>query len=500
MKGFQLVYALLLLPLFGPPLCFAQTPIILPQQAVVVSSHPLATEAGKLMMKRGGNAFDAAIAVAAVLAVVAPYQNSLGAGAVWLLEDRRFVSTGHMTVINARERAPLSNPLATGNGLATAIPGEAAGIAYLALNYAKLSLRETLAPAIHLAEEGFIVDQPLVEHLSLHQEALSQYPSTRDIFLPAGNVPIVGTLLKQPDLANTFKRLAKEGQAGFYGRERGLSLVNENKKAGGTWSHEDLSAYQVSTSEPLTAAYHHLGIATVPPGVGGGLRLLNALNLLNDFDWLELSDADRKHLMIEAIKLSLCNRSVTGQERKEEWHKIISIKDANTSKMLGCVPFPIDSQTSNYLVLDQKGNRVAATVVMNAPFGTGFVLPGTGILLTKEVHDKKGLSAVLPTFVETAQGAGLLTARAGEDTLALVLLGILAAEKNALPKTWLLTPRFYPRLFPERVYFEPDAFLAPLQHALSLRGHSLQALDKPQGEMQVIFWNTKNGKVFDSTH
>ncbi|MBN9287630.1 MAG: gamma-glutamyltransferase [Gammaproteobacteria bacterium 39-13] len=518
-----------------------------PPQTAIATSHPLASKAGMEIMRQGGNAFDAAVTVASVLAVVEPYNSGLGGGGFWLLEDRRKGNT-RKVVIDARERAPLRatqdmfmageipSMLAKEGALAAAIPGEVAGIVYLAYNYGNLALEKTLAPAIQFAENGFPVDEIFIKKIKTHQSLLEKFPATKAIFIPHDQIPTLGTSLKQPALAEVLKIIAKEGHSGFYTGLIANKLVKDVKQNGGIWSLDDLKHYQVNIREPIKRQYHDMNITTVGLPSAGGIALLTALNILSEFELDGLSDADHKHLIVESLRRASCDRArylgdpdfvsvdekkLLSKEHADNLRETISINHATSSGSLACgEAAKEDNHTTHYSILDQQGNSVSATLTINSQFGSGVIAEGTGILLNNEMDDfalttgasnkdglighsgnliaprKRPLSSMTPLFFENTQGMGILGTAGGSRIPSMMLIALLRADEEYLPQTWVMTPRFGHQYLPDAIFFEPEAFSIPLQNALKIRGHHLQQTNEAYGDMQAIFWDKKKNRVY----
>ncbi len=520
-----------------------------PSQSAVASNHPLATQAGIEILKQGGNAFDAAITVAAVLAVVEPYQSGIGGGGFWLLHDARQSAKPRTLVIDARERAPLAasedmfivdgkvNAKFAQNGpLSAAIPGEPAGFVYLALNFGKLPLKQTLAPAIKLANEGFALDEHFIKYIELKKELIESFPSSSSLFLPNGKIPEVGTILKQPDLGRVLAALAREGHSGFYSGEVANQLVDDVKKNGGIWTLEDLKRYQVTIHAPLQGQYHDMQIQTAPLPSAGGIGLLGALNILSDFELSNLSDADQKHIIVESLRQVYCDRvkylddpeftqvdveKLMSSKHAQMLRGTIKMNHVTPSSRLECgEPTKEKEHTTHYSILDQQGNAVSATLTNNQQFGSSFVSQGTGVLLNNGMDDfsiakkfpntfgliglnlnkiapgKRPLSSMTPTFFEMPQGLGIVGTPGGSRIPSMILLALLTAQEDYYPKTWTLLPRFHHQYMPDIIEYEPQAFSDPLIHALKLRGHTLKQTKRVYGNMQAIFWDKKNNKVY----
>lgn len=300
---------------------FAKQNNILPPGYAIASANPLATNAGLEILASGGNAFDAAVAVSAVLAVVEPYHSGLGGGGFWLLHQEN----QHKNIfIDGRETAPLAAKkdmyltpdgsvipgLSLNGGLAAAIPGEPAALVYIAKNYGRLPLAKTLAPAIKIAQEGFLVDKQLSSFLKNEDrlEQIRKYSATAKIFLNNGRPYLIGERLIQTDLANTLKRIAEKGKQGFYAGEVAERLVKGVNAAGGIWTLEDLAKYRIKVREPLIGAYHNMLIITAPPPSAGGIALLTMLNILSHYSLSSFSKVQWVHYLVESMRLAYWQR------------------------------------------------------------------------------------------------------------------------------------------------------------------------------------------------
>src|SRR5450755_4498530 len=293
------------------PVAGAPTGIIA-HPAAIASAHPLATRAGQEILAAGGNAFDAAVAVSAALAVVEPCCSGLSGGGFYLLHR----DADHLdTVIDAREKAPGSasrdmyldsagKPIphaSTGGPLAAGIPGEPAAFEYLARKFGKLSLKQSLQPAIRLAREGFPLDERIHGVIGFKRDVLLRSPDAAHVWLtPSGAVPDAGTIIKQPELAATLEALANDGARGFYTGHVAQDLVAGVRAGGGIWTLADLAAYKVVERKPIIGTYRGARIVSASPPASGGVVLMDELNILSGFDLQKADPAMRKHLVIEA--------------------------------------------------------------------------------------------------------------------------------------------------------------------------------------------------------
>ena len=274
-----------------------------PGKAAIASPHYLATEAGHEVLEKGGNAFDAAVAISAVLAVVEQTSSGVGGGAFWVLHR---ASDGFETMIDGREMAPalahkdmylnadgsVNRELAVNGPLAAGIPGEIAGLDHLATHYGKLPLAVSLQPAIRIARDGFPVYTKFYDMLRDTEETIRRWPAGTRAFLPDGKLPTMGQLIKLPDLANVLEKVASEGRDGFYKGEIAQRLVDGVHQAGGIWSMADLAGYTVKEREPIRITYHGYELITASPPSSGGIAIAEILNILAPYgvsSWIKYS-------------------------------------------------------------------------------------------------------------------------------------------------------------------------------------------------------------------
>ena len=517
-----------------------------PGRHAVASAHPLATEAGIRILEQGGNAFDAAVAVSAVLAVVEPYSSGIGGGGFWLLHQ---ADSGRDVMIDGRERAPLAAtrnlyldasgrvvPGLSMNGpLAAGIPGEPAALAHIARRYGRLPLSTTLAPAIRLAREGFEIDPVYRRLAAFRLDILREHPAAARIFLQDGEVPPPGWRLRQPALAGTLEALARQGRDGFYAGEVAKRLVNAVRGAGGIWTLEDLRSYRVVEREPIRIDYRGWRILAASPPSSGGVVLGEMLNILAGYDLAKLAPATRVHLLVEAMRRAYRDRAeylgdpdFVAMPLARLLHPFyaaglragIRLDRATPSDSLRPVGAAEEGpHTTHFSILDAEGNRVAATLSINYPFGSGFVAGDTGVLLNDEMDDfaaapgapnayglvgaeanaiapgKRMLSSMTPTFVEGPDRIGILGTPGGSRIITMVLLGVLDLIDGGDPEHWVSLPRFHHQYLPDAIQFEPDALPEAVQQRLQAMGHRLQPLEHTYGNMQAILWHTDTGEV-----
>jgi gamma-glutamyltranspeptidase/glutathione hydrolase len=528
-----------LLFLLLPGLPAAQGP------GAIASAHPLATEAGLDILAGGGNAFDAAVTVAAVLAVVEPYSSGMGGGGFWLLHR---ASDGFEVMLDGRERAPLAAhrdlylddsgevvPGLSVNGpLAAGIPGQPAALAHLAARYGRLPLAQTLAPAIRLAREGFPVDAHYRRMAQWRLEQLRRWPAASARFLVAGEVPQPGAIIKQPELAETLERLAGQGHDGFYRGTLAERLVAGVRAAGGIWQAQDLADYQVVERKPVRGEYRGMTITSAAPPSSGGIVLIGMLNQLAQFDLDKHSPVQRKHLLVEVMRRAYRDRAEYLGDPDFVDMPVVRLLDPDYAAGLvrdiqldAATPsrYPPPGEhgegqdTTHYSIIDAAGNRVSATLSINYPFGSCFVVPGTGVLLNDEMDDfsarpgtpnvyglvggeanaiapgKRMLSSMTPTFVETGRGVAVLGTPGGSRIISMLLHGILAMAEGEGPEAWVARPRYHHQYLPDAIQFEPGALSVGEQQQLQALGHQLKPLDSAYGNMQALYWDRQADRL-----
>jgi gamma-glutamyltranspeptidase/glutathione hydrolase len=533
--------ALFLLALLLSPLHAADHP----PAAAIASAHPLATEAGFEVLHAGGNAFDAAVAVSAALAVVEPYSSGIGGGGFWLLH---IAEQDRQVMIDGRERAPLAAqrdmyldaqgeviPKASMDGaLAAAIPGVPAALDHLTQHYGRVPLSVALAPAIRLARDGFPVTEHYRRMASFRLAALNQDKDAARLFLRQGQAPALGEMIRQPELADVLERMANDGADGFYHGEVAARLVDGVRKAGGIWTAKDLADYRVVEREPIRGRYRSFEIISAAPPSSGGIALVTMLNILSGFDLKALDESTRLHLIVEAMRRAYRDRAeflgdpdsvaIPSERLLHPYYadglRASMRKDKATpsANLPGAVRTDGGNDTTHFSILDQDGNAVSATLSINYPFGAAFVPPGTGVLLNDEMDDfslkpgvpnayglvgaeanaiapgKRMLSSMTPTFVRNEQRLAILGSPGGSRIITMVLLGTLAAVDGKPPLAWVSRPRIHHQYLPDVIQHEPNALDTTTRQALQARGHTLNE-QQPWGNMQAVVWDKATDRV-----
>ncbi len=537
LRGFAALY------LLGSALASANT-VPVPKNAVA-SAHPLATAAGMDVLRAGGNAFDAAVAVSAVLAVVEPASSGVGGGGFYLLH---FAKNGRNVMVDARETAPMAarrdmyvapdrapGTSSTDGPLAAGIPGEPAAWAHLAQRYGRFPLSRSLAPAIRVARDGFPLYQRLQNAIRVKQSQLAASPDAGHVFLQQGQIPDVGAVIRQPELAATLELLAREGAKGFYEGPFAGRLVDGIRRDGGIWTRQDLAHYRVVERDPLVLHYRDATLVTASPPSAGGVVMGEALNILAGYDYAHLGAASRRHLAIEALRRGFRDRAeylgdpdfvsmpltrLLSMDYAAGMATAIRLDRATPSDVLRPAAEEVEGpHTTHFSVLDAAGNRVAATISVNLFFGATYVVPGTGFLLNDTMDDfstevgkpnafqlvgadanavgpgKRPLSSMTPTFVETPKGLLIIGSPGGSTIISNVFFGILGWFDGMSAAQIVAMPRIHHQYLPDVVTLEPGALTAAERAALERQGHRISEGRNAWGNTQVITWDYGTGKV-----
>lgn len=517
------------------------------QTAAIAAAHPLAVAAGHETLRRGGNAFDAGVAIAAALAVVEPYSSGLGGGAFWLLHR---AADGHQVMVDGRETAPAGvnpelyfdrdgNPISGATrqgGRAAGIPGAPAALAHVAQRYGRLPLEVSLVPAIQYAREGFKVDPRYTRIAKLRERFLQSGVGTAGIFLDGSHAPQPGFVLRQPELAATFELLAREGAKGFYSGRVAQALVAAVTAAEGVWRLADLKSYKVIERTPLRFIYRGAKITTATLPSAGGVALAQSLGMLERFHFGSAGNVETAHLVIETLRRAFEDRALylgdsdyaqvplaklLDKEYAKRRAATIDSAAATRSEALAEEALaPAESgNTTHFSVIDTEGNRVAATLSINFLFGAGIVAGDTGVLLNNEMDDftlrpdvpnsyrlrgsavnaiapgKRPLSSMTPVFVEDERGVLILGAPGGSRIVSQVLLAILEYQRTPQVDLERLVamPRYHHQYWPDRVEIEPEGFTPEWRAALAAKGHAVHSANRKWGNMQLVFKSKQTG-------
>ena len=510
------------------------------KNGMVASEQGLATQVGLDILKQGGNAIDAAVAVGFALAVVLPNAGNIGGGGFMVLHDDK---TGKDVAIDFREIAPakasrdmyLDNQgnVIDGKSLfthdASGVPGTVAGMEYALKKWGTMPLSKVLEPAIKLADKGFIVSDVLAQTLKEEKSTLGKWSASKAIFFKNGEPLKSGDLLVQKDLAKSLRLIAKQGAKAFYQGEIATKIAKEMQSQGGTMTLEDLKAYKVVERQPIIGDYRGYKVVTMPPPSSGGVHLIEILNMLEHYPIKEdgVNSAKNIHHMAESMKLAYADRSeylgdpdfvkipVTGLTSKAYANELVKTIDDNKARLSSTIkpgkPQPYESdQTTHFSVMDKAGNAVAVTYTLNLNFGSGIVAEGTGILLNNEMDDfsvkpgvpnafglvggaanaieakKRPLSSMTPTIVMKNNKPWLVTGSPGG---ARIITTVLQSVVNTIdhemnPAEAIITPRVHYQWLPDELRVEegisPDTI-----KLLQDKGHKV-VTKAPMGRIQII--------------
>jgi gamma-glutamyltranspeptidase/glutathione hydrolase len=384
---------------------------------MVSSESALASDVGVEVLRKGGNAVDAAVAVGFALAVTMPNSGNIGGGGFMILHDGR---TGKDTAIDFREMAPAAatrnmylddqGNVVPGKSLFTqaaiGVPGTVAGLTYALDHYGTMKRAELVAPAVRLAQNGFPVGETLAGMFVAEREHLGAWDGTRKVFFHDGKPPVTGDVLRNPDLARSLALIGRDGAKAFYDGAIGAAIVAEARAHGGLITAADLKNYKVVERAPVHGNYRGYDIVSMPPPSSGGVHVVQILNILSNFplrDWGHNS-AKSIHVMAEAEKRAYADRSeylgdpdfvkvpvagLTSPDYARQLAGLIDMAHATPSAQIKPGrPQPYESnQTTQFVVADGNGSVVSVTYTLNTNFGSGIVASGTGILLNNEMDD-----------------------------------------------------------------------------------------------------------------
>lgn len=509
---------------------------------MVVSGDSLASAAGLAVLRGGGNAVDAAVAVGFVLAVTFPEAGNIGGGGFMLV---RFPD-GSARSIDFRETAPMGasaemylgrEGASVDGALAAATPGTVAGLLLSLERYGTADRRSVLRAAIDLAASGFRVNARLAGALDGYREALERYPSTTRVFFRDGRPLREGETLVQPDLAATLRLVADSGAPGFYaGRTAGL-IAAQVSAGGGLLDAADLASYRALERPPLRGTYRGYTIDAMGLPSSGGICILHALSLLEPYDLASLGfhSPESVHLITEAMKRAFALRAaylgdgdfvdvpVAALLRAPGRGRRIDPSRAADADSLSGYPRPEDrgSETTHFSVIDREGMAVAVTYTVNDLFGNKEVVDGAGFFLNDEMDDfvtvpgtpnlyglvggeenmirpgKRPLSSMSPTIVsKDGRPVLIIGARGGSRIISAVLQSVINIVDHGLPpRTAVLAPRFHHQWSPDRLSYERGAFHGRVMERLGSLGHRLAGEPSVVGAVEAIWVDARSGEV-----
>lgn len=499
------------------------------KNGMVASQEALASDIGLQILKDGGNAVDAAVAVGFALAVTLPRAGNIGGGGFMLIYDAK---SGKTIALDYREKAPskaykdmyldkqgnADSDLSRYHGLAVGVPGTVAGLVSALENHGSLPLKTVMAPAIKLAEEGIEVTPGLADSLLALEKRLKKWPSTAKIFFkPDGSAYQVGERLYQPELAQSLKLISNQGADGFYKGKTAEQIVKAINEAGGIMSLEDFANYKAIEREPVRGTYRGYEIASMPPPSSGGAHIIQILNILEGYPLKDYghNSAQTIHLMSEAMQLAYADRSeylgdadfidvpLTGITSKAYAQKLRSGINPDKATPATAIkpnnPLPYESdETTHFSVVDSLGNAVSNTYTLNFSYGTGLVAEGTGILLNNEMDDfsakpgtanaygllgndanavagnKRPLSSMSPTIVFKNSQPYIVTGSPGGSriitTVTQIISNVIDHDLNIAEATH--APRIHDQWMPDEIRIEKALNIDTIKKLESM-GHTV---------------------------
>ncbi len=512
--------------LLATPAAAASVPVRA-KNAMVASQNAIASQVGMEVLLAGGNAVDAAVATAFVLAVVHPEAGNIGGGGFLLLRPAK----GPAALYDFREQAPArAEPgMFLVNGrydrerhhegpLAVGVPGTVAGLHAAWTDNGRRPWKELLQPAIALAREGFMVSDGLARGLRAELKQFKRYPASLAQFTRAGVPYEIGDLLKQEDLARTLERIAEKGARGFYEGETALLIEKEMKARGGLITREDLRGYTIYRRRPLRGSYRDHEVLTAPPPSSGGTGLLQSLNVLEGYDLQAMGFGSSRYLhhVAEALRRAFADRAryigdpsfvkdlpverLISKEYAASLRKTIAENRASVSSP-SSFEWPVESsETTHFSVVDEERGAVALTYTLEDGYGSGIVVPGAGFLLNNEMGDfnagpgltdatgligtepnlaapgKRMLSNMTPTIVTKGGSPVLVVGAAGgrkiPGTVLQILLAVVDFGMNV--QEAIDAPRISHQWLPDVILHEPFGLSADTAEALRARGHKVE--------------------------
>ncbi len=523
------------------------------KNGMIVSASNLASKIGLQILKKGGNAVDAAVAVGFALAVTYPSAGNIGGGGFMVIH----LNDGRNTTIDFREKAPKLSSSSLyldekGNVvqeriqegiLSSGVPGSVAGLIYALEKYGTMKLADIIQPAINLAEDGFPLEYRLVQSFTNNFDSFKKYESTLKIFSKNGSPFQEGEIFKQPDLAFTLKQIKEKGRDGFYKGKVAELIMQQCQKFGGIISSEDLENYEPIERQPVIGNYRDYEVISMGPPSAGGMGLIQLLNILENFrfnknDW---GSSKYIHTLVEAMKYVYADRSAhLGDEdfysvpkswlRSKNYAKEIfkNISDVATSsgKIFPGVPklYKESEETTHYSVYDGQGNAVSTTTTINSSYGSKVVVEGTGFLLNNEMDDfsikpevenqfgligskansiepgKRMLSSMTPAIILKDGFPYLILGSPGGSTILTVVLQVIlnCLDFNMDIQEAINQPRFHHQWLPDKIDYEEFGMTEDVKNNLINRGQKIGQI-KSLGRVEGILIDKKDSMIYGAT-
>ncbi|MDE0658640.1 MAG: gamma-glutamyltransferase [Gammaproteobacteria bacterium] len=496
------------------------------REGAVASRSPLATQVGIGVLRQGGNAIDAAVAMGFALAVTHPSAGNIGGGGFMVIR----LADGELVANDHREKAPLEarrdmfqddngaivEGLSTASHLAVGVPGTVDGLLDVLRRHGTLTRQQIIAPALALARDGFSLPTDLAAQFERLGGRFEPYPASLAKFTRDDGSPLAaGDVFRQPDLAATLARIAEHGRAGFYEGATADLIVTEMARGGGLISHRDLAEYRSVWREPVRGTYRGHEIVSMPPPSSGGALLIQMLNMLEPYDLASLGRGSPPtvHLMVEAERRAYADRAeylgdadfydvplarLMDKDYARSRFADFDPDAASRSADIGAGTWPTESpETTHVSVMDAHGNAVAYTTTLNLGYGSKIVVTGAGFLLNNEMDDfsskpgvpnsfglvggeanaiepgKRMLSSMTPTLVLKGGEPVLVTGSPGGSTIITTVLQVVTnvIDHGMDVGTAVATPRFHHQWLPNQVRYEPGAVAADTRTSLEKIGH-----------------------------
>lgn len=514
-------------------------------KAMVVSGSPIASRVGLDVLRRGGNAVDAAVAIGFALAVVHPEAGNIGGGGFMIIRSRE----GRVQALDYREAAPgrasrdmyrAADPEASVTGhLAAGVPGAVAGMVEAHSRLGRLPFSELIDPAIRLAQDGFVVDEYRSLSIAEDSARLALFPGSRTAYLPGGHPPAAGSTWRQPDLAGTLRAIRDSGVAGFYrGRVADL-IVEEMERGGGLITREDLAAYRPIWREPIEITYRGYTIYSMPPSSSGGVTMGEILNIMEGFAPLPpFGSAALMHREAEAMRRAFTDRNtylgdpdfvrnpidrLLSKEYAAGLRKEIGERASLTPKFNPTTRN--GASTTHYSVVDAEGNAVSCTTTLNDSYGSAVTVTGAGFLLNDEMDDfatspgapnmyglvqgeanaiapgKRMLSAMTPSIVlDPRKQLYLLVGTPGGPKIITMVYHVISnvIDHRMSLADAVAAPRLHHQALPDSLQVETDGFLPATLDSLRARGHGIST-GGLWGDVQAIIRTTQGWQGVSDT-
>jgi gamma-glutamyltranspeptidase/glutathione hydrolase len=523
-------------------------PLVRAKHGMVVSAQHLATQVGVDILKQGGNAIDAAVAVGYALAVVHPCCGNIGGGGFMTLH----LASGHNLFLDFREKAPLAatpdmmqgaagkvvKGRSTKTYLGVGVPGTVMGLDEALKKYGTMRRAQVMAPAIKLAKDGYVLRPGDVRLLDTSTDTFKLYPNVAAIFLDDGKPWKAGQVLKQPQLAHTLSLIAKDGTRAFYDGPIAAAVVKASEANGGLLTLKDFQAYTVQWEKPVECGYHGYRIYSAPPPSSGGTTVCETLQIIAPYPFAKwgFHSAKSTHYFVEAERRAFADRNtylgdpafvhnpvtklISAEHAAELRAGIQPDKATPSSEVQGSLGPYQATNTTHYSVVDGKGNAVAVTFTVNSFFGIKQIAGDTGFFLNNEMDDftskpgvpnqfglvqgqanqiepgKRPLSSMSPTVVMHDGKLVMITGSPGGSTIiSTTMESILNVIEYGMDvKQAIDAPRIHMQWYPDEIFAEPGAFTPEVRSALQAMGYRIRDI-RQMGDIAAIVVNPKTGML-----